>query len=170
MLLKDEHGEDVAWPVVPVETDEAGFRAEAPVFGQEFKGMPDTVADRRVKEIAEAVGDTGRERRTGQAPYGLDVFADVREAPVYLPRRGRDLGLDAARREIPPLSHVEAAKQLKAALGQVWTAEHYAWIVQRYPAGVPADQIDDIAARLAAPANPAGTVLKAVSGGGSTAC
>lgn len=165
VLLRDERGEDVAWPVAPVETDEAGFRADAPVFGQEYKAPPDTAADKRVKEIAAAVGDTGKERQTGQAPYGLDVFADVHEAPAYLPRRGRDLGLDASRREIPPLSHVEAAKALKAALGQDWNPEHYAWLVQRYPDGVPAEEIDDIAARLAAPATPAGAVLKVVAGG-----
>jgi hypothetical protein len=108
-------------------------------------------------------------RKTGVAPYGLDIEADITAAPspAYIPRRGRDLGLDASRREIPPLSHVEAAKALKAALGQAWNAERYAWLVQRYPDGVPADQIEEIAARLATPATPAGSVLKVVGG---TAC
>jgi len=165
VILKDATGADSVWTVEPVQMDEAGFRVDAAVFGQEFKGLPDTQADKRVKEIAEAVGDTGKERQTGQAPYGLDVFADVADAPTYIPRRGRDLGLDASRREIPPLSHVEAAKALKAKLGLEWNADRYAWIVQRYPDGVPADEIDDIAARLATPATPAGTVLKVVAGG-----
>lgn len=165
VLLRDERGEDLAYTVAPVETDEAGFRTDAATFGQEYKAPPDTAADKRVKEIAEAVGDNGKERQTGQAPYGLDVFADIHEGPAYLPRRGRDLGLDASRREVAPLTHIEAAKALKAALGAAWTAEHYAWIVQRYPAGVPANQIEEITARLAAPATPAGAVLKVVAGG-----
>lgn len=167
VILKDERGADEVWTVEPVQMDEAGFRADAATFGQEFRGQPDTQADKRVKEIAEAVGDTGKERQTGQAPYGLDVFADVQESPTYIPRRGRDLGLDASRREIAPLSHVEAAKALKAALGQAWTTEHYAWLVQRYPGSVPADEIDAITARLSAPDAPAATVLKVVGG---TAC
>jgi len=165
VILKDARGEDVAYPVPPVEVDAAGFRADAATFGQEFKGVPETAADKRVKEIAEAVGDTGKERQTGQAPYGLDVFADVHEAPVYLPRRGRDLGLDAARREIPPLSHVEAAKQLKARIGQSWTAASYAWLAQRWPDGVPAQEIDDIAAQLSGPALAKAQPLRLVSGG-----
>ncbi len=164
VILKDEHGADAVWTVEPVQMDEAGFRVDAAVFGQEFKGQPDTAADQRVKEIAEAVGDTGKQRQTGQAPYGLDVFADVQESPTYIPRRGRDLGLDASRREIPPLSHVEAARALKAALGQDYPADGYAWLVQRYPDGVPADQIDEITTRLSAPETPAGAVLKVVGG------
>jgi len=170
VILKDELGADAVWTVEPVQMDGAGFRADAAVFGQEFKGLPDTAADRRVKEITEAVGDTGKERQTGQAPYGLDVFADVHQAPTYLPRRGRDLGLDASRRELAPLTHVEAAKLLKARLadsGQAWTAESYAWLVQRWPGGVPPMDIDDIAARLCAPNTPAGAVLKVVAGGAS---
>jgi hypothetical protein len=166
VILKDDLGADEVWTVEPVQMTEAGFRADAAVFGQEFKGQPDTQADRRVKEIAEAVGDTGKERQTGQAPYGLDVFADVHDAPTYLPRRGRDLGLDAAHREIAPLSHVEAAKLLKARVGQAWTAEQYAWLAQRWPNGVPAHEIDDIAAQLTGPALTKAQPLRVVGGTG----
>lgn len=167
VAVKDERGDETVWTIEPVEMDEAGFRIDAAVWGQEHKALPETVADRNTKEIEAAGVVAGR--KTGVAPYGLDIEADISAAPApaYLPRRGRDLGLDAARREIPPLSHVEAAKALKATLGQAWTADRYAWLVQRYPGGVPADQIDEIAARLAAPSTPAGAVLKVVGG---TAC
>lgn len=165
VTVKDERGDETVWFVEPVKMTEAGFRADAAVWGQEHKALPETVADKRTKEIEAAGVVAGR--KTGVAPYGLDIEADINAAPspAYLPRRGRDLGLDASRREIAPLSHVEAAKALKAQLGQDWTAERYAWLVQRYPDGVPADQIDDIATRLAAPASPAGAVLKVVAGG-----
>lgn len=168
VAVKDERGDETIWTVEPVQMTEAGFRADAAVWGQEHKALPDTVADKRTKEIEAAGVVAGR--KTGVAPYGLDIEADITAAPApaYIPRRGRDLGLDASRREIPPLSHVEAAKQLKARLGQEWTAERYAWLVQRYPDGVPAEQVDDIATRLAAPETPAGAVLKLVAGG--TAC
>lgn len=165
VAVTDERGDKTVWALDPVQKDEAGFRIDAPVWGREYKALPDTVADQRNKEIEAAGVVAGR--KTGVAPFGLDIEADIAAAPspAYLPRRGRDLGLDAARREIPPLSHVEAAKALKAQLGPDWTTERYAWLVQRYPNGVPADQIDEIAARLAAPATPAGAVLKVVAGG-----
>jgi transposase InsO family protein len=165
VAVTDERGDETVWTVEPVQRDEAGFRVDSPVWGKEYKTLPDTVADQRNKEIEAAGVVAGR--KTGVAPFGLDIEADIAAAPspAYLPRRGRDLGLDAARREIPPLSHVEAAKALKAQLGPDWTTERYAWLVQRYPNGVPADQIDEIAARLATPATPAGAVLKVVAGG-----
>lgn len=162
--VQDERGDVVTWPVAPVRMTEAGFRADAAVWGQEHKALPDTVADTRTKELEAAGVVAGR--KAGVAPYGLDIEADISAAPApaYMPRRGRDLGLDASRREIPPLSHVEAAKLLKAALGQAWSTDRYAWLVQRYPGGVPADQIDEITTRLSAPETPAGAVLKVVGG------
>lgn len=168
VVLKDSLGQDVVWTVEPVETNEAGFRTDAPVFGQEFKALPETKADKRAKEIAEAVGDTGQERKTGHAPYGLDVFADITAAPApaYVPRRGRDLGLDASRREIPPLPIAEAAKQLKARLGDAWGRERYAWLVQRYPDGVPPQDIDTITAQLSGPAQSLAQPLRLVGAGG----
>ncbi len=166
VVVTDERGDETVWTVAPVEMTEAGFRTDAAVWGQEFKALPETVADRRVKEIAEATGDTGKERKTGQAPYGLDVFADVAAAPApaYLPRRGRDLGLDASRREIPPLSHVEAARMLKAKLGPDWNADSYAWLAQRWPDGVPPQEIDNIAAQLSGPALAKAKPLRLIGG------
>lgn len=168
VILKDALGDDTVWTVEPVQTDEAGFRADAPVFGQEFKGLPETQADRRVKEIAEAVGDTGKERQTGQAPYGLDVFADVTAAPApaYVGRRGRDLGLDASRREVAPLSIAQAARLLKDRLGAAWTGEQYAWLSQRFPGGVPPQELDEITAQLSGPALAKAKPLRAVGAGG----
>jgi hypothetical protein len=134
--------------VEPVKKDEAGFWENAPVIGQEFKAQPETLADKRVKEIEALTGGTERQRI--HAPEGIDVMADIREAPDYMPRRGRDLGLDASRRAFAPLTPVEAARALKALLGDAWTADRYGWLVQRYPQGVPPDEIEGIAARVRA--------------------
>jgi len=164
VIVRDARGDEQTWTVEPILRDEAGFRLDAPVIGQEFKSLPDTVADKRVKEIDAAVPATGRDG--GEAPYGLDVMADVREAPTYITRRGRDLGLDASRREIAPLSVVEAAKRLRAQLGASWTAESYAWLAQRYPGGVPESELDGIAARLVEPETKP-TALKLVAAGGA---
>ncbi|MGE4296963.1 MAG: hypothetical protein AB7E47_02945 [Desulfovibrionaceae bacterium] len=147
IVVDPAEGEKI-WTVEPIQKNDAGFWETAPVIGQEFKAQPETVADRRIKEIEALTG--GTDRKEVHAPEGIDVMADIREAPTYMPRRGRDLGLDASRREIAPLTHVEAAKSLKALLGDAWTAERYGWLVQRYPQGVPQDELDAIAGRLQA--------------------
>ena len=46
---------------------------------------------------------------------------------------------------LPPLSLVEAARRLRAQLGEAWNSEHYQWLAQRYPQGAPQDKIDAIA-------------------------
>lgn len=137
--------QDPVWTVEPVKKDEAGFWADGPVFGQEYQAQPDTIADRYVKAIDEAAGPDAKHPR---APERVDVMADIRPAPEYLPKRGRDLGLDASRRELAPVTAVEAAMQLKQRLGDKWTGEAYAWLMQRYADGVPADELEAIAARL----------------------
>ena len=137
--------EDPVWTVEPIQTNEAGFRVDSPVWGQEYQAQPDTLADKRVKAIDEAAG---ADAKHPNAPEGVDVMADIRPAPEYLPRRGRDLGLDAAKRELAPYKPVEAAVLLKGRLGDRWTGEAYAWLMQRYPDGVPVDDLDKIVARF----------------------
>jgi len=137
--------QDPIWTVEPVKMDEAGFWKSAPVIGQEFQALPDTLADKHVKAIDEAAGTDAKHPR---APEGVDVMADIKPAPEYLPKRGRDLGLDASNREIAPLKVVEAAMILKKRLGDAWTGEAYAWLSQRYPDGVQADELDSIAERF----------------------
>ncbi|MDD3310982.1 DDE-type integrase/transposase/recombinase [Pseudodesulfovibrio sp.] len=137
--------EDLVWTVEPIVTNEVGFRTDAPVWGQEYQAQPDTLADKRVKAIDEAAGVDAKHPN---APAGVDVMADIRPAPEYLPRRGRDLGLDASRRELAPYKTVEAAMQLKGRLGDQWTGEAYAWLMQRYPEGVPVEDLDKIVERF----------------------
>jgi hypothetical protein len=138
-------GEDVIWTVEPVKLDEAGFWESAAVFGQEYQAQPDTMADKRLKEIDKVAGD---DPKHPHAPVGVDVMADIRPAPEYITKRGRDLGLDASNREIAPYKLVEAAMLLKGKLGDDWTGETYAWLQQRYGEGVPMNEIESIVERL----------------------
>lgn len=108
---------DQVWTVEPKDIDEAGFWRDAPVYGQEYKTQPDTLADKHVKEIDEMAGPDPRHLR---APKGVDVMADIKPAPDYLPKRGRDIGLDASKRELAPYTIVEAARMLKQRLGDDW--------------------------------------------------
>ncbi|MCR2577136.1 integrase, partial [Salmonella enterica] len=83
----------------------------------------------------------------------IDPFAHIDQAlehvPATLPRRGRDHDLVAPTVHLPPLSHIQAAKQLKPAFSD-WSPEHYTRLQALYPEGVPADAIDAAAQALRA--------------------
>ena len=90
------------------------------------------------------------------------------ELPTYIPRRGTAHDLVAPVVELPPLSVVEAAKQLKAmveAAGGEWSGDRYRWLQQRYPEGVPQDALDTLAAELVGPRAGFHAPLRAAAGG-----
>lgn len=155
---------------------EWGFLDTAAQVGTEFKSLPETPADAARKELervamevqtdAEAVAA----RKTKRLAFGgnVDPMKHVREAHVApaLPRAGVAGRVDApvlaeqriepepVRAELAPLNHVDAAVRLKPLVeraGQAWTAEHYTRTVQRWPDGLPVDQVEAWAALLAAP-------------------
>ena len=137
--------EDPIWTVEPVKINDAGFWEAAPVYGQEYQAQPETLADKHLKTIEEVAG---ADPKHPNAPEGVDVMADIKPAPEYLPKRGRDLGLDASKREVAPYTVVEAAMMLKDRLDDQWDGEAFAWLQQRYPDGVPVDEMDSIEQRL----------------------
>ena len=76
--------------------------------------------------------------------------------PATLPRRGRDHDLVAPAVQLPPLSHIQAAKQLKQLFAD-WSPDYYARLQALYPDGVPADAIDAAAQALRAAMAPVST-------------
>ncbi|MGE4191816.1 MAG: hypothetical protein AB7E51_00355 [Pseudodesulfovibrio sp.] len=155
-------GDEKVWTVEPVKKDAAGFWEDAAIIGQEYKSHADTKADKVLKEFDEMAGP---DPKRVAPPQYVNPMADIKPAPEYLPKRGRDLGLDASRRELPPLTVVEAAMQLRARLGDQWSGESYAWLTQRYPDGVPVDEMESIEARFAKH-DVTPTPLKLVANGG----
>jgi len=161
VLMLDDDGKEVTYTIEPMPKNEGGFYADSPVIGQSFAAQADSAADTARKDIlmgaygvdTQLEADAKRKAKTPAFDGQINVFADIEQVtvPSYIPKRGRDLGIDASRREIAPLNHVDAAKQLKAALGDAWSADRYAWLVQRFPEGVPQDQIDVIVAELSGP-------------------
>ena len=164
VVLVGEDGRDVFHVVHEVFKDERGFSEKAAVFGESYKRHADTPAQTALKDIEQLVTGTDSQaaaeaaRKAKSLPFGgqLDPYKHIDDAtlPTYLPRRGTAHDLVAPKVELPPLSHVDAAKQIKPRVesaGGEWTADHFRWLQQRYPAGVPQDQLDTIAAELSGP-------------------
>lgn len=164
VVLVGEDGRDVFHVVHEVFKDELGFSEKAAVFGESFKRHADTPAQTALKDIEQLVTGTDSQaaaeaaRKAKSLPFGgqLDPYKHIDDAtlPTYLPRRGTAHDLVAPKVELPPLSHVDAAKQIKPRVesaGGEWTADRFRWLQQRYPAGVPQDQLDTIVAELSGP-------------------
>ncbi|MCG8991474.1 DDE-type integrase/transposase/recombinase [Laribacter hongkongensis] len=162
VLLQDEQGQEIAYTLEPMQKTLAGFNVDDPVFGQSYRQPADSAVDQARKDIRKEAYNAETElevdaKRKAKAPAyegQLNAFADVDrgEVPQYIPRRGRDLGLEARNRELQPLNHVDAAKHFKGRLGDAWKPEFFQWLQQRYPDGVPQDQLDAIETEMVGPA------------------
>lgn len=149
---------ETAWMTVePLEYGADGRRADAPVIGEEQRTAPrGRLGANRDAVLQAAYGGSAEEaaaaKESGALVFGgeVDPWKRAAEAalPAYLPKRGTPL--DVGRRVLVAqvLSHVEAAKLLKALLGSAYSPQVYGWITQRFPEGVPEDQLDSIAAQF----------------------
>ena len=181
VVLVGEDGRDVFHVVHEVFKDENGFSENAAVFGENFKRHADTPAQTALKEIeqlvtgtdSQAAAEAARKAKKLAFDGKYDPYKHIDDAtlPTYLPRRGTAHDLVAPKVELPPLSLVEAAKQIKPKVessGGEWTADRFRWLQQRYPDGAPQEQLDTIVAELTGPR--AGLqrplqVLRAAAGG-----
>lgn len=161
VAITGEDGTTGVYTLEPLNRDQAGFRADAPVIGEEMRAMPDTATDAAVKEAqkeayaAATLHAAKAARDKGLRAYAeLDPMADIKalRTRTYIPKRGRDLGLDPSLRELAPLSLVDAALTLRSELkkyGLTWNAEHMAWLKERFPDSVPAAAMPTLAEEIA---------------------
>lgn len=152
------------YTVSPVTTDFAGFTINAPVIGETITAKPDSMADTNRKAMLKAAYNADTEaqvdkaRKAKQAAYDgvVNAMADVDNShldgnvPTVITRAGTTIDTTAhiPNREVKPLTHVEAAMQIRGILGDGWTAEHYKAVQAQYPNGVPATAIDEIIDRI----------------------
>lgn len=150
-------GEQVYHVAERVVYDQFGQAADAPVIGESYARHADTPAQENRKELEMlATGTNSQEeakaaRKARAVPFGgqIDPFKHIDDAqvPATIPRRGREHDLVAPIVQLPPLTHIQAAKQLKTLIAG-WSSEHYTRLQALYPEGVPADGIDQAAAAL----------------------
>lgn len=164
-VLVGEDGREVFHVVHEVMKNEFGFAHTAATIGENFKSHAESPSQKALKEIelivtgADSADGAAAARKAKALPFGgkFDPYKHIDDAelPTYLPRRGTAHDLVAPKVEYPPLSLVEAAKQIKPmveAAGGTWTGERFQWLAQRFPAGVPQEQLGAIAAELTSPA------------------
>lgn len=159
-VTEDEQGREVhtelrdVTGVVDPASGQWGFAADAARPG-EYKAKPGTEATTNRKALALLASgaetqeeDAKRRKAKDFTPFGgridpVKPSADyLEDAPAYLRKCGTDLDVGAPQLELVPLTHIQAAKALKAQMGDLWTPEHLAQLQRRYPAGVPEADLD----------------------------
>lgn len=177
VLQQDDDGQTIHVLAPRILEDAWGFIQGSAKIGTDYKQPRETPADAARKEIERLAMNVQQDaeaiaaRRAKRLAFGgqIDPHKHLREIPVApaIPRAGTPaniampLTVGATRREdpapiraeIPPLNHVEAARALKPLVeraGGTWSGELYERTVERWPLGVPYDQVDAWAAELLA--------------------
>ncbi len=149
--LESYDGTTVEHIVEPIAFDtESGFPLDAPVFGEGYKSVHDTVIETAGKEaIATAYPEQNQDEikksmAKNAAPFDgkLDAHSHLAHVtkPDFMARTGTELNVpNRMNVEIKPLTHIEAIKKLRTYFGRAITAEENQMIRKAYPDGVPED-------------------------------
>ncbi|MEX2475040.1 integrase [Marinobacter sp.] len=170
VVLIGEDGHETFHIISRVEKDEFGFDTSAAVIGESYNRPADTEVQKSKAAIeqlmtgADSVEGAAAERKAKAIPLGgrFDPYKTAREGyiPEFMPRKGKTHSLDAPTVVTQPLTHLEAAKALRARLGATWKPEYFAWLENHYPDGVKEESLPGIEQQLRSP-RPA---LKVVGG------
>ena len=169
VMTQDSLGNAVVYTVEPMQRDWVGFAVDAPVIGASIKSMPDSVLDSSRKRIikqaynANTQAEADKAIKKKQAAYDgmLDVDADIKQVqvPDYIPRAGEQMQTIQQKRELTPLNLIEAAREIKGLVGELWTTDNYKALATSYPDNqVPPDAIRAIADAIKSHAQPRPTL------------
>lgn len=158
-VIEKPDGEKLSFEVPPMQFDGAGFDLGAPAFGEGFKAMPKTRAEKTLEAIkkeaygVQSVEEADKMRRAGKPAYaGIDIMADVKEAPVYLKKAGTPLQVEEQKADVPPMKRLSFALMMRRDHPDVWrddnTDECAEWLRTRYPDTVPGNEIEAVIERM----------------------
>ncbi len=173
ILGYDENRRPTAFIVQACDRGEYGFTSAAVPLG-EHRAQPDTRADTHRKQVERAVMEAATDeeaaakRKAGVLPFGGKIKPLQPADPnlTYLPRRGTPLQVDVTavvdltqprvewpqpKREFAAYTLVEAVRSIMPLLqsrGLEWTAAMWTDTEQRWPEGVPYDEIESWANEL----------------------
>ena len=169
----DADGNEVLHSVPLVVRNEAGFREDANVIGEDWARPADTQLEANRREVERFAMDASTDaeaeakRRAKATPFGgrIDPGKVIDQAPerTFMPRRGTDLAptTTTSSTALPArvLTQFEAAAELRRK-GLEMTREMVTSLRTWYPDGVPEAELDDLQARLTVR-----TGLRVVAGG-----
>ena len=159
VVIEKPDGEKFSFEVTPMQFDGAGFDLSAPAFGEGFKAMPKTRAEKTLETIkkeaygVQSVEEAEKMRRAGKPAYaGIDIMADIKEAPIYLKKAGTPLQVEEQRADVPPMKRLSFALMMRRDHPDVWrddnTDECAEWLRTRYPDTVPGNEIEAVIERM----------------------
>lgn len=171
----DADGNEVLHSIPLVVRDDAGFRVDGNVIGEDWKRPADTQLEANRKEVdrfaydATTDAEVDAKRKAKAVPFGgrIDPGKVIDQAPerTFMPRRGTELApsVTTTRTAAPErvLNGFEAAAELRRK-GLEMTREITANIRAWYPDGVPEGELDALHARLTVRSG-----LRVVAGGAS---
>ena len=159
VVIEKPDGEKISFEVPPMQFDGAGFDLGAPAFGEGFKAMPKTRAEKTLETIkkeaygVQSVEEAEKMRRAGKPAYaGIDIMADIKEAPIYLKKAGTPLQVEEQKADVPPMKRLSFALMMRRDHPDVWrddnTDECAEWLRTRYPDTVPGNEIEAVIERM----------------------
>ena len=132
--VMDEHGELHSYVVEPMAKDEAGFNLDAPVYGETYKALAETLPQRQKKQMDQAAWGSNdpqeikrlRKGNTRAVAFNgdIDPMADIKQKqlPSFMQRKGTPLAVEQRVIAEAPLSEIKAWKMLADATGLKGTA------------------------------------------------
>lgn len=173
VLDTDTEGRAVHFVCPEVLFDAAGFRDDAPTWGENFKAFADTPAVRDLRAMEQAAyGVEGKlevdaARRARKPVFGgLEItrYLEDKTPASYMPRPGTEMDIKtplsagtvgseltrpgAIAIEARTLNLVQLASRLAAAMPGEWTAAHYQQLSAWYPDGALESEVGAIVDRL----------------------
>ncbi|HEN9526059.1 TPA: DDE-type integrase/transposase/recombinase [Acinetobacter baumannii] len=156
VITKDQYGNEVIFTCEPMQVDWVGFGNDAAIIGEEIKAMPQSKIDENRKRILKKAYDADTLEQVDKAiakkkpayEGQLNAMADVTavEVPTYINRAGEQMQTEISRRQVAPVNLIQAAKQIRGLVGDLWTPECMAALKKSFPNGeVPQDVIPEIA-------------------------
>lgn len=155
----DAEGNELLISVPVVARDDAGFREDGNVIGEDWSRPADTQLDSNRTEVAMAAYDASSQeeldaKRKGKAvPFGgrIDPYKPMEQAPErrFMPKRGTDLVTNVITTAAPArlLTGFEAAAELRR-MGIEMNREKAAQLLSWYPDGVPEDELQALFDRM----------------------
>lgn len=143
IVYTDDDGHEALHTVPLVQRDEAGFRVDAPVIGQQWASARATPLQANRQQVEQMAAQLPAPRPAPQpAPAPLPA-----PRPTPLPLAARTVAPERAERT---LTLFEASRALAALLGAPLEPARLALLRQLYPQGLPEGEVPALAERLAA--------------------